>query len=450
MRTPTSGNDAAAALPKTGPRELRRVVFGSVVGTALEWYDFFIYGTAAALVFGTVFFPKAEARTGVLLAFATFGVGFLFRPLGGILFGHLGDRIGRKMTLIVTTLVMGVSTGVIGLLPTYKTIGVAAPILLVLLRVCQGLGAGAEFGGASTLLAEHAPHRRRGFFTSFAQTGVQIGLLTGTIVFLFVSQLSDEALFSWGWRVPFLVSFAMIGVALYVRLRVEESPIFKEMRATQTILKLPVLDAIRRYPRNMVIGIGAHVADTAVIYLYATFTVNYITKTLGLTRSVALTGIVIFSIIVIVLQPIYGALSDRIGRKPLNVFSVVFTAAFAFPFWLLVDTGTPALIWLALILATSLGWAPMIAVQPAFYAELFGARVRYSGFATSREVGASIAGFSPLLAAWLQNQLGGEPWLIAVLMIAVCAISLVAFLLAKEGKDINIEDLGPTRQDATG
>ena len=450
MRTPTSGNDAAAALPKTGPRELRRVVFGSVVGTALEWYDFFIYGTAAALVFGTVFFPKAEARTGVLLAFATFGVGFLFRPLGGILFGHLGDRIGRKMTLIVTTLVMGVSTGVIGLLPTYKTIGVAAPILLVLLRVCQGLGAGAEFGGASTLLAEHAPHHRRGFFTSFAQTGVQIGLLTGTIVFLFVSQLSDEALFSWGWRVPFLVSFLMIGVALYVRLRVEESPIFKEMRATQTILKLPVLDAIRRYPRNMVIGIGAHVADTAVIYLYATFTVNYITKTLGLTRSIALTGIVIFSIIVIVLQPIYGALSDRIGRKPLNVFSVVFTAAFAFPFWLLVDTGTPALIWLALILATSLGWAPMIAVQPAFYAELFGARVRYSGFATSREVGASIAGFSPLLAAWLQNQLGGEPWLIAVLMIAVCAISLVAFLLAKEGKDINIEDLGPTRQDATG
>jgi len=450
MRTPTSGSDAAAALPKTGPRELRRVVFGSVVGTALEWYDFFIYGTAAALVFRTVFFPKAEARTGVLLAFATFGVGFLFRPLGGILFGHLGDRIGLKMTLIVTTLVMGVSTGVIGLLPTYKTIGVAAPILLVLLRVCQGLGAGAEFGGASTLLAEHAPHHRRGFFTSFAQTCVQIGLLTGTIVFLFVSQLSDEALFSWGWRVPFLVSFLMIGVALYVRLRVEESPIFKEMRATQTILKLPVLDAIRRYPRNMVIGIGAHVADTAVIYLYATFTVNYITKTLGLSRSIALTGIVAFSIIVIVLQPIYGALSDRIGRKPLNVFSVVFTAAFAFPFWLLVNTGTPALIWLALILATSLGWAPMIAVQPAFYAELFGARVRYSGFATSREVGASIAGFSPLLAAWLQNQLGGEPWLIAVLMIAVCAISLVAFLLAKEGKDINIEDLGPTRQDATG
>src|SRR5450759_1828390 len=267
MITPTSGNDAAVAPRKTSATELRRVVFGSVVGTALEWYDFFIYGTAAALVFGKVFFPQAEPATGTLIAFATFGVGFLFRPLGGMLFGNLGDRIGRRTTLIVTTLVMGLATGAIGLLPTYESVGLWAPVLLVLMRVCQGLGAGAEFGGASTLLAEHAPHHRRGFYTSFAQTGVQIGLLTGTIVFLFVSQLPDEALFSWGWRVPFLVSFAMIGVALYVRLRVTESPIFKEMQATQTIRKLPVLDAIRSYPRNMLIGIGAHIADTALIYL---------------------------------------------------------------------------------------------------------------------------------------------------------------------------------------
>lgn len=449
MRTPTSGNDAAIAPSKTSAPELRRVVLGSVVGTALEWYDFFIYGTAAALVFGRVFFPKADPSTGTLIAFATFGVGFLFRPLGGAIFGHLGDRIGRRTTLVVTTLVMGVATGTIGLLPTYDSIGIWAPILLVMMRVFQGLGAGAEFGGASTLLAEHAPHHRRGFYTSFAQTGVQIGLLTGTIVFLFIAQLPEEALFSWGWRVPFLVSFAMIGVALYVRLRVTESPIFKEIQATQTIRKLPVLDAIRSYPRSMLIGIGAHIADTSLIYLYATFTVNYITKTLGLSPSIALTGIVIFSVIVIILQPIYGALSDRIGRKPLNVFSVLFSAAFAFPFWLLVNTGTPALICLALIVITAFGWAPMIAVQPAFYAELFGARVRYSGFASSREVGAAIAGFSPLLAAWLQSQLGGQPWLIAVMMIAVCAISLVAFLAAKEGKDTDIEDLGPIKVTAT-
>ncbi len=431
------------ARPHTDPTELRRVVFGSVVGTALEWYDFFIYGTAAALVFGKLFFPEGNETAGSLLAFATFGVGFVFRPLGGILFGHIGDRIGRRATLVLTTAIMGVSTGVIGLLPTYQSMGVWAPLLLVLLRILQGMGAGAEFGGASTLLAEHAPPKRRGFYTSFAQTGVQIGLLLGTVAFLLVGQLSDEDLESWGWRVPFLFSFLLIAVALYVRLRVEESPVFKRMQETQTVVKLPVRDALVRYPRNMLIGVGAHIADTAVIYIFATFSVSYVTETLDLSRSVALTGVIIFCVAVICLQPVYGALSDRIGRKPLNIFSVVFTAAFAFPFWWLVDTGEPVVIWLALLVAMTLGIAPMIAVQPAFYAELFGARVRYSAFATSREVGAALAGFSPLVAAALLNKAGGEPWLIALLMIGVSLISLAAFVAAEEGKDVDIEDMGP-------
>jgi len=429
--------------PKTTPEELKRAVVGSVVGTALEWYDFFIYGTAAALVFGTLFFPEGDPATGTLLAFATFGVGFIFRPLGGILFGHIGDRIGRRATLVLTTGIMGVSTGVIGLLPTYDSIGIWAPVLLVFLRVVQGLGAGAEFGGASTLLAEHAPQGRRGFFTSFAQTGVQIGLLTGTLVFLIVGTLDDEALHSWGWRVPFLVSFLLIGVALYVRLRVEESPVFKQMREQQTLVKLPIRDAMVRYPRNMLIGVGGHIADTAIAYLMATFTVSYVTTTLDLSRTVALTGVVLFSIAVIALQPVYGALSDRIGRRPLNLFSVVFSALFAFPFWLLVNTGEPVVIWLALLVMMTLGWAPMIAVQPAWYTELFGARVRYSAFATSREVGAAIAGFAPLVAAYLQGLLDGAPWLIATLMVVLCAISFAAFFAAQEGKGIDIEAMGP-------
>lgn len=436
-------DDDVVSTPQTSPEELRRVVLGAVVRTALEWYDFFIYGTAAALVFGTLFFQEGAPGVGTLLAFATFGVGFLFRPLGGIVFGHIGDRIGRRATLVITTIIMGAATGLIGLLPTYESIGVWAPVLLVILRILQGLGAGAEFGGASTLLAEHAPAKRRGFYTSFAQTGVQIGLLAGTVVFLLLASLPEEDLQTWGWRVPFLFSFVLIGVALYVRLRVEESPVFKQMQATQTVVKLPVRDAFVLYPRNLLIGVGAHIADTACIYLFATFSVNYVTQTLGLSRTVALTGVVIFSIAVIALQPVYGALSDRIGRKPLNLFSVIFTAAFAFPFWMLMETGQPMLIWVALVIATTLGVAPMIAVQPAFYAELFGARVRYSGFATSREVGAAIAGFSPLLAASLQNRMGGEPWLIAVMMIVVCLISFVAFAAAKEGKDIDIEDMGP-------
>ena len=433
---PTSG---------TSPRELRKVVFAALVGTALEWYDFFIYGTAAALVFGQLFFPQFDPAVGTLTAFATFAVAFLFRPLGGILFGHLGDRIGRRATLILTTLVMGVSTGIIGLLPTYESIGVWAPILLVLMRVFQGLGAGAEFGGASTLLAEHAPPARRGYYCSYAQLGVQVGLVLATVSFLLVGLLGDEQLRAWAWRVPFLASFLLIAVALYVRLRVEESPVFRRMLAEQQVIKLPVLETLRSYPRNLLIGVGAHIADTACAYLYATFIVSYATQTLGISRSTVLTGVIVFGVIVIVLQPVYGALSDRIGRKPLNVFSMVFTAVFMIPFFLLVGTEQPVLVVLALVLATALGWAPVIAVQPAFYAELFGARVRYSGFATSREVGAALAGFTPLIASAMVAAAGGAPWVVAMYMVGFCVISLIAFLVVPELKDMDIWAAGPAQ-----
>ncbi|WP_158628582.1 MFS transporter [Saccharopolyspora rhizosphaerae] len=271
-------------LPPTERRELRRVVTSSVVGTALEWYDFFIYGFAVTLVFNKLFFPTGDPAVGTIAGFATFGVGFAIRPLGGFLFGHLGDRVGRRATLVLTTLVMGVSTGLIGLLPTYATIGVWAPVLLTLLRVCQGLGAGAEFGGASTLLCEHAPPNRRGYLSSYAQTGVQIGLLLGTLTFLLVESLGTEAVQAWAWRVPFLLSFVMIAVSLYVRLRVVESPVFERMSADRRTIKLPVSEAMRRYPRNFLIGIGAHICDTAVVYIYATFSVAYVQEALGLPR----------------------------------------------------------------------------------------------------------------------------------------------------------------------
>lgn len=418
--------------------ELRRVVAASVVGTALEWYDFFIYGFAVTLVFNELFFVTGDPATGAIVGFATFGVGFAVRPLGGFIFGHLGDRIGRRATLVLTTLVMGISTGLIGLLPTYQSIGIAAPILLTLLRMCQGLGAGAEFGGASTLLAEHSPPARRGFFTSFAQTGVQIGLLSGTVVFLLVESLGQQTVLAWAWRIPFWFSFLLIAVALYVRLRVAESPVFKRMAAKRDVVRMPVFDALRRHPRNFLIGIGAHICDTAVVYIYATYSLTYITKTLDMERWVGLAGVIMFSVIVIALQPVYGALSDRIGRRPLNLFSVVFTAAWAFPFFLLLDTREPLLIWVALIIATSLGFAPMIAVQPSFYAELFGARVRYTGFAASREIGAALGGFSPLIAAALVAQADGRGWLVAVWMIFTAAVSFVAFYLSKESKDMDI------------
>ncbi|MFI7703719.1 MFS transporter [Nonomuraea sp. NPDC049480] len=426
--------------------ELRRVVLGALVGTALEWYDFFIYGTAAALVFNRLFFTDADPAAGTIAAFATFGVGFVVRPFGGVLFGHLGDRIGRRSTLIITTVIMGVSTGLIGLLPTYPAIGVAAPLLLTLLRVCQGLGAGAEFGGAATLLAEHAPPGRRGYYASYAQTGVQIGLVLGTSAFLLVQLLPEEDFLAWGWRLPFLVSFALIGVALYVRLRVAESPVFREMERSREIVKLPIRDALARYPRNFFVGVGAHICDTAVVYTLATFSVAYATRELGLTSRTALLGVILFGLTVIVLQPVYGHLSDRVGRRPLNLFSVVFVAVFAYPYFLMVDTGVPLVVWLAMMIMGAFGFAPQVAVQPVFYAELFGARVRYTGFAASRELGAALAGFSPLIGAALAARLDGEPWLVAAFLIGTAVISFWAFWASRETKDIDIAAADPLRR----
>ncbi|WP_188188125.1 MFS transporter [Nonomuraea sp. SYSU D8015] len=426
--------------------ELKRVVLGALVGTALEWYDFFIYGTAAALVFNQLFFTDADPAAGTIAAFATFGVGFVVRPFGGVLFGHLGDRIGRRSTLIITTVIMGVSTGLIGLLPTYPSIGVAAPLLLTLLRVCQGLGAGAEFGGAATLLAEHAPPGRRGYYASYAQTGVQIGLVLGTSAFLLVQLMPREDFLSWGWRLPFLVSFALIGVALYVRLRVAESPVFREMERSREIVKLPIRDALARYPRNFLIGVGAHINDTAVVYTLATFSVAYATQRLGLSSRTALLGVILFGLTVIVLQPFYGRLSDRVGRRPLNLFSVVFVAVFVYPYFVMVETGVPVVVWLAMMIMGALGFAPQVAVQPVFYAELFGARVRYTGFAASRELGAALAGFSPLIGAALAARMGGRPWLVAAFLVGTAVISFWAFWASRETKDVDIAAVDPVRR----
>ncbi|MFI7614351.1 MFS transporter [Nonomuraea terrae] len=436
----------SATPPPTSSPELKRVVTGALVGTALEWYDFFIYGTAAALVFNRLFFTDSDPAAGTIAAFATFGVGFVVRPFGGVLFGHLGDKIGRRSTLIITTLIMGVSTGLIGLLPTHPAIGVWAPILLTFLRVCQGLGAGAEFGGAATLLAEHAPPGRRGYYASFAQTGVQIGLVLGTSAFLLVQLLPEEDFLAWGWRLPFLVSFALIGVALYVRLRVAESPVFREMERTREIVRVPIKDALARHPRNFLVGVGAHINDTAIVYTLSTFSVAYATAELGMSNHGALFGVILFALTVIVLQPIYGNLSDRVGRRPLNLFSVVFVAVFVYPYFLMVGTGVPWLVWLAMMIMGAFGFAPQVAVQPVFYAELFGARVRYTGFAASRELGAALAGFSPLIGAALAARLDGAPWLVAAFLIGTAVISFAAFYASRETKDIDIADIDPVRK----
>ncbi|HZP87546.1 MAG TPA: MFS transporter, partial [Burkholderiales bacterium] len=392
----------------------RRVILASAVGSALEWYDFFIYGTAAALVFGDLFFPKSDPAVATLLAFATFGVGFIARPFGGLVFGRLGDRIGRKPVLIITLLLVGGGTFLIGLLPTYQTAGVWAPIMLVALRLVQGFGAGAEYGGAVIMAVEHAPAGKRGLFGSWAPIGVTVGNLLAAGVFFVFSSLPKDAFLSWGWRVPFLLSIVLIAFGFYIRARVAETPVFSEIATYNKAARSPVREALRQHRREFFVVIGARLAENGLGYLFPVFALNYMTKTLGMQKSMVLTGIMTAYVISIFTIPLFSWLSDRVGRRPVYLAGALFSAALAFPFFLMVDTGTPTLVWLALVLALAVGVAAMFGPQAAYFAELFGARLRYTGFAFARELGSILAGGpAPFISGLLLIWAGNRPWGVA-------------------------------------
>ncbi|MBV8870123.1 MAG: MHS family MFS transporter, partial [Acetobacteraceae bacterium] len=374
------------------PTSLRHVMIASAVGSALEWYDFFIYGTAAALVFGDLFFPKYDTTVATLAAFATFGVGFLARPFGGLFFGHFGDRIGRKPMLVATLLLVGGGTFVIGLLPTYAAIGLWAPLLLVLMRLVQGFGAGAEYSGAVIFAVEYAPPGRRGFYGSFAPMGVTFGNLLAAGVFYLVTLLPRDALFAWGWRVPFLISLLILGVGVYIRAKLAETPVFAEVETTRPTLRAPVVEAIRRHPRNFLVVVGARLAENGLGYLFPVFGLSYLVNTLHLPRSVGITGVMLGSFAEILGIFFFSWLSDKVGRRPVYLFGALFSAAFAFPFFLLTETRDPVLIWLAFVAVMGIGGAAMFGPQAAFFAELFGPRMRFSGFAFARELGSILAG----------------------------------------------------------
>ncbi len=417
----------------------RRVLMASAVGSALEWYDFFIYGTAAALVFSELFFPKFDPTTGLLLSFASFGVGFFARPFGGIVFGPLGDRIGRKPVLVITLMLVGVGTFLIGVLPTYESVGIWAPIMLVVLRLVQGFGAGAEYGGAVILAVEHAPPGRRGLFGSFAAIGVNIGLLLATGVFAIVTQLPQEDFLSWGWRIPFLLSMILIIVGFYIRSKVSETPVFSEIAAKSKAARSPVKEAFRRHPREFLVVFGARLAENGLGYLYPVFTLSYMTKQLGLEKSMVLNGIMLAYAISLFTVPMFSALSDRIGRRPVYGGAAVFSALFAYPFFLMVGTGSQSMVWLALILAISIGTSGMFGPQAAYFAEMFGARLRYSGFATARELGSLLAGGpAPFVATLLLGWALGEPWYVAAYMVGLAIVSAVAIYFGPETYRIDI------------
>ena len=416
-----------------GQAPIRKVAMASFIGTTIEWYDFFLYGTASALIFGRLFFPNYDPLTGTLASFGTYAVGFAARPIGGIVCGHFGDRVGRKSMLILTLLIMGVATFLIGLLPTYHQIGIWAPILLVLLRLAQGFGVGGEWGGAVLMAVEHAPKGKRGFYGSWPQIGVPAGLLLSTIVFGQLSKLPEEALLGWGWRLAFLLSILLVGVGLFIRLAVVEPPAFAEVKQTRTEARVPILEAVRQHPKNVALAMGARLAENGAFYLYTVFILTYATQPrIGFSGPSVLRAVALAASIEMVAIPAFGGLSDRLGRRPVYLFGAIFTGLFAFPFFWLIETSHAGLLVLAVVLALGVGHAAMYGPQASFFSELFGTRVRYSGASLGYQLASVVAGgLSPLIATGLLKRTGSSGP-IALFIIGMAAVTTVSVFWAAE------------------
>jgi MFS transporter, MHS family, shikimate and dehydroshikimate transport protein len=413
---------------------MRRVIFASIIGSMIEWYDFSIYGTAAALVFNKLFFPTVSPLLGTLVAVATYGVGFLARPLGGALFGHFGDRFGRKKMLAATVLLMGGGTFLVGCLPTYDQIGMAAPILLILLRLVQGVGLGGEWGGAVLLMVENAPARRRGLFGSLVQSGSPFGILASVLAFNAVSgSMSDASFMAWGWRLPFLISLVLVVIGLWIRLRVAETAAFEKLRQAAAVHRAPLANVLSSQPGRVVTAVALKVSEISWAVIGGVFSIFYISGKLHMPRGVALEAVQLASLAQIFLTPFYGYLSDRVGRRPLYIGACLFSIAYAFPVFWLMDQATPGFVMLAVLIAIGVCQGVMFGVGAAYLSELFPTAVRYTGASLGFQIGAALSGgFTPIIAAALFQGSGGATWGISLYLSALAIVTLIATLCAPE------------------
>lgn len=420
--------DGSFAGADEASRKLRTVVGSSLVGTTIEFFDFFIYGTAAALVFPKLFFPNFSPLAGILAAYATLAIPFVTRPLGAIVFGNYGDKLGRKKMLILSLMIMGLATFAIGLVPSYESIGIAAPILIIVLRLAQGFALGGEWGGATTMVVEYAPPARRGFFGSFVQLGNVLGLFIATLVFALLPK--DTLLDGW-WRLPFLASILMLFVGLVIRSKIEETPVFAQMNKAE-VPKTPIVEVLRHHKKAVLLAMGMRTGEIVLGWLVIGFLLTYATKNVGFTSNDVLFAILGASGLGLFTFPLFGALSDRIGRRPVYLIGAVIAALFSFPFFWLIDAKIPALFFFAIIFGYAIALGAMFSVQPAFFSEAFDTNVRYTGVSMGYQMANVIGGLTPMIATSLVAAADGKSWPISTFLMAASMVTVICILISRE------------------